>query len=88
MVEFTVGGMRGQKLHFPHHDVLHKDVILAEKTKDVVRKLLSCGFTVRKTGGDELPDVPKSQLRQVGQLLHLNDGVIERGLQTLGHHVG
>lgn len=47
MVQFTVGGMRGQKLHFPHHDVLHKDVVLAEKTKDVVRKLLSCRFTVK-----------------------------------------
>lgn len=30
-VQFTVGGMRGQKLHFPNHDVLHKDVVLAEK---------------------------------------------------------
>lgn len=87
MVQFTVGGMRGQKLHFPHHNVLHKDVVLAEKTKDV-RKPLPRRFTVKKTSGDELPDVAKSQLRQVGQLLHLNDGVIERGLQTLGHHVG
>ena len=47
MVQFTVGGMRGQKLHFPHHDVFHKDVVLAAKTKDEVRKLLSCRFTVK-----------------------------------------
>lgn len=58
-----------------------------QKANDVVRKLLFCRFT-GKNSGDKLPDVPKSQLRQVGQLLHLNDGVIERGLQTLGHHVG
>lgn len=35
-----------------------------------------------------LPDVPKSQLRQVRQLLNLDDGVVERRLQTLSHHVG
>lgn len=31
--------------------------------------------------------MPEGQLRQVGQLLHLDDGVIEGRLQTLGHHV-
>ncbi|TNN51918.1 hypothetical protein EYF80_037889 [Liparis tanakae] len=34
-----------------------------------------------------LPDVPEGQLRQVRQLLHLDDGVVERRLQALGHHV-
>lgn len=34
-----------------------------------------------------LPNVPKSQLRQVRQLLDLDDGVVERRLKTLGHHV-
>ena len=27
--EFTVGGVGGHELHLPHHDVLHKDVVLA-----------------------------------------------------------
>ena len=40
-----------------------------------------------KNKGLTLPDVPEGQLRQVGQLLHLDDGVVERRLQTLGHHV-
>lgn len=35
-----------------------------------------------------LPDVPEGQLRQVRQLLHLDDGVVEGRLQALGHHVG
>lgn len=35
----------------------------------------------------DLPDVPEGQLRQVRQLLHLDDGVVQRRLQTLGHHV-
>lgn len=34
-----------------------------------------------------LPDVPEGQFRQVRQLLHLDDGVVERRLQALGHHV-
>lgn len=89
MVQFTVGGMRGQKRHFPYHDVLHKDVVLAEKRGAVVTKLLRCTFIyIYLKKAHELPDVPESQLRQVWQLLHLNDGVVERGLQTLGHHVG
>lgn len=29
-----------------------------------------------------------AQVWQVGQLLHLDDAIIEAGLQTLGHHVG
>lgn len=39
MVQFTIGGMRGEKVHFPHHDVFHKDVVLAEKTRAAVTKL-------------------------------------------------
>lgn len=35
-----------------------------------------------------VPDVVPAQVWQVGQLLHLDDAVIEAGLQTLGHHVG
>lgn len=46
MVQFTIGGMRGQKRHFPYHDVLHKDVVLAEKRGDVVTKPLRCMFMV------------------------------------------
>lgn len=30
----------------------------------------------------------KAEFGQVGQLLDLDDGVVERGLQALGHHVG
>lgn len=48
MVQFTIGGVRGEKDHFPHHDVFHKDVVLAEKTRDVVTKLLRCRFMVEK----------------------------------------
>lgn len=43
--------------------------------------------TCTKQSLQTLPDVPEGQLRQVGQLLHLDDGVIEGRLQTLGHHV-
>lgn len=39
------------------------------------------------TGGTT-PYVIPAQVRQVRQLLHLDDAVIETGLQTLGHHVG
>lgn len=35
-----------------------------------------------------VPYVIPAQVWQVGQLLHLNDAVVEAGLQTLGHHVG
>lgn len=34
------------------------------------------------------PHVSKAKLRQVRQLLDLDDGVVQGGLQTLGHHVG
>lgn len=35
-----------------------------------------------------VPDVSEGQLRQVRQLLDLDDGVVERRLQALCHHVG
>lgn len=34
------------------------------------------------------PHVSEAKLRQVRQLLDLDNGVVERGLQALGHHVG
>lgn len=50
MVQFTIGGMRGEEVHVPHHDVFHKDVVLAEKTRDAVTELLRCRFMVGKKG--------------------------------------
>lgn len=35
-----------------------------------------------------VPYMIPAQIWQVGQLLHLDDAIIEAGLQTLGHHVG
>lgn len=34
------------------------------------------------------PHVSKAELRQVGELFDLDDGVVQGGLQSLGHHVG
>lgn len=35
-----------------------------------------------------VPDVSEAELGEVWQFLDLDDGVVEGGLQALGHHVG
>lgn len=72
---------RANKVSVHHFFIFEKttEMILFEKDNTSISHLSIPGA---------VPDVSDPELGEIGQFLHLNDGVIKRRLQTLSHHVG